>query len=128
MKFIKKYEVKQILTENSKRLLEESIGQEKRTVLKEIEQLEFERRRLQKQRPDRKEWINKRFESELNNREEKLSYIEFRLTQLQQLPIGSEIAEGEVEAIHEADAGDRWDDLHKKGKILIKDGIIQSIL
>ena len=63
----------------------------------------------------------------LKKREDKLDLIQFKLEQLEELPIGSEIIEGEVHSIQSVAVGDDWHDILQDQSIIIKDGIVVKI-
>ncbi|WP_270181847.1 YlqD family protein [Alkalihalobacillus sp. CinArs1] len=127
MNIIKKYEVKQLLTESSRAFYIDKWDQEIAILDQEREQLQFEKKRLQKKRPSDKEWISEQFEKELHSRNEQISILEYKIEQIEQLPPESELHEGEVDAIQSIEVGDEWKAAEQKGKIIIKDGIVQSI-
>lgn len=127
MEIIKKFEVKQLLTEKSRAFYINKWEEEAATLSRECEQLQFEKRKLQRKRPSDKEWIADQFEKELHSRNEKLSILEYKLDQIEELPPESELHEGEVETIQRVEVGDEWNAAEQKGKIIIKDGIVHSI-
>lgn len=127
MNIIKKFEVKQLLTESSRALYIDKWEQEVALLAQECEQLQFEKKRLQKKRPSDKEWIAEQFDKEVHTRNEKISLLEYKVEQIEQLPPESELHEGEVDAIQSIEVGDEWKAAEQKGKIIIKDGIVESI-
>src|SRR5690625_3497481 len=127
MKIVKKVTVKQILTPKSKQFLKANFQKEKMQLERECEQLNFERRKLMQRSHLSKDLIDQRFADEINKRKEKMSLINFKLSQLEQLEYGSEIVEGEVDVLVEVKVGMNWDELMKEQTIIIKDGIVVNI-
>lgn len=127
MKIIKKIPVKQILTETSKKQLRENFVRQKRQLEQECQQLLFEQKKLQHKQGVSKEEVYKRFQGEITRRKDKVKWIEFQIEQLQILPIGSEIEEGEVEALVEVTKGSNWNELMDEKVIVIKDGVVIEI-
>src|SRR5699024_11272933 len=67
----------------------------------ECQQLLFEQRKVQNKTKLSKREVTRRFQEEIDNRQEKINMIEFKMKQLEMLEIGSEIVETEVEALVE---------------------------
>ncbi|MGA9289514.1 MAG: YlqD family protein [Anaerobacillus sp.] len=128
MKIIVTYEVKQILTDQSRASYLDKWEKERASLQQECEQLQFEKKRLQKKRPSDHKWIAEQFDKEIKSRSESISFLEFRIDQLEHLPSGSEIRDGEIESIQNIQVGDEWHERERKGKIVVKDGIVQSII
>ncbi len=127
MKIVKKVLIKQIVTENSKEALRESFGKQKMQLEQECQQLLFEQRKLQNKLGSSRREIKDRFEKEINERKEEISLIDFKIEQLDMLELGSEIIEGEVEALVEVSEGLSWSAQMKESSIVIKDDIIIRI-
>jgi YlqD protein len=128
MKIIVTYDVKQVLTEQSRASYLDQWQKERSALQQEKEHLVFEMKRLQKKRPSDHKWIADQFEKEIRSRTERMSYLDFKTDQLDQLSLGSEIHDGEIESIQEVRVGEKWHAREQKGKIVIKDGIVQSIV
>jgi hypothetical protein len=128
MKIIVTYDVKQILTDQSRTSYSDKWGKERATLQQEIEHLQFEMKRLQKKRPSDHRWIADQFEKEIRSRTERISFLEFKIDQLGQLTLGAEIHDGEIDSVQDIRVGDQWHARNQKGKIDIKDGIVQSIV
>lgn len=127
MKILQKIPVKQILTEKSKKKLAEQFMSRKKQLEQECQQLLFEERKLLNKKGVSKLEVNKRFRQEIDNREIKIKNMEFQMEQLNILPLGSEITEGEVETLVEVKVGDDWEELVSNRAILIEDGIVIQI-
>ncbi|WP_169525146.1 YlqD family protein [Pseudalkalibacillus hwajinpoensis] len=128
MKIIVTYEVKQILTEESRASYLDKWRKEYSSLQQEREHLQFEMKRLQKKRPSDQKWIEEQFDKELRSRSERMSFLKFKMDQLDQLSVGSEIHDGEIQSVQELQVGDEWHGREQKGKIVVKDGIVQSIV
>jgi hypothetical protein len=119
--------VKQILTEESKQKLLENYFAAKLRMQKEYQQLQFELKKLEKNKKYNPSLVSKHFDKELQKRIEKEKQLEFQIEQLHMLPIGSELKEKELQALIEVKVGDIWDEKTTPKTILIKDGIIEEI-
>ncbi|WP_251549128.1 YlqD family protein [Neobacillus muris] len=127
MQIIQTVVVKQILTEKSKQELMENYELQRLQLHKECDQLLFEFKRLEKTKAYSADSLKKNFDKELKTRKEKLQLLDFQMEQLHILPIGSELAEKEVQALIEVKAGDTWEAVNKQHAIIVKDGIIEEI-
>lgn len=128
MKIIVTYEVKQVLTEESRASYLDKWQKEYESLQQEREHLQFEMKRLQKKRPSDHKWIADQFDKEVRSRSERMSFLDFKMDQLDQLTLGSEIHDGEIQSVQELQIGDKWHRREQKGKIVIKDGIVESII
>ncbi|MFC0301447.1 YlqD family protein [Virgibacillus soli] len=127
MKIIKKVQVRQILTNDSKEKLKTTFQHNKMQLEQECQQLLFEQRKLQNRTGLSKQDIQTRFQQEIQSRKDKIKLVDFKLEQLDMLEIGSEIVEGEVEALVEVQKGMHWEEMMKEQAIIIKNGIVQRI-
>ncbi|MFC4320206.1 YlqD family protein [Litchfieldia salsa] len=127
MKIIQTVIVKQILTENSKSSLLESFQQKQQQLKKELEQLKFELKKFDKSVKQNKVTINNQYHKEMTNREEKMKLLDFQISQIHMLPLGSELKEKEVQALVEVSPGDNWNEIMQAKTIIVKEGIIQEI-
>lgn len=127
VKIIKKIEVRQIITEASKEKIKKNFHARKMRLEQECQQLLFEKRKLLNKKGVYKQEIERRFEMEINKRKDEIKLIEFKEEQLDILDIGSEIVEGEVEALIDVNVGANWEELMKERAIVIKDDIVVRI-
>ncbi|WP_284139927.1 MULTISPECIES: YlqD family protein [unclassified Virgibacillus] len=127
MKIIKKVQVKQIITEKSKKKLHDNFVHHKLRLEQECQQLLFEQRKLQNKTGVSKQEIIDRFQQEIKNRKEKIKLIEFKIEQLDMLSLGSEIVEGEVEALVEVEEGMHWHEFMGEQAIVLEDEVIIRI-
>lgn len=127
MKILQNVVVKQILTEQSRQKLLDKYNDQMLQLQKEYEQLQFEAKRLEKSKRFQPGEIKPQFEKEMSIRREKEKLLEFQISQLHMLPLGSELKEKEVQAIIDVSVGDTWGDPASQPVIVIKDGIIQEI-
>ncbi|WP_017796647.1 YlqD family protein [Oceanobacillus kimchii] len=121
MKIVKKITVKQVVTETSKQRIYQGFYNHKLRLEQECQQLKFEKRKLQHKASVNPQEIEDRFEQEINNRKEKIKLLDFKIEQLNEIQIGSEIIEDEVEALVEVEVGTNWSKLMKEQAIIIKD-------
>lgn len=127
MKILQNVVVKQILTEQSRQKLLDKYNDQMLQLQKEYEQLQFEAKRLEKSKRFNPGEIKPQFEKEMSIRREKEKLLEFQISQLHMLPLGSELKEKEVQAIIDVSVGDAWGEPASQPVIVIKDGIIQEI-
>lgn len=127
MKIIKKVLIKQIITEQSKRKIKSTFKTDKMRLEQECQQLLFEQRKLEHQPGLSKRDVKERFQHKIKQRKENISIIDFKLEQLEMLEIGSEIVEGEVDALVEVQEGTHWDQVMGKQAIIIKDDVVIRI-
>ncbi|MEQ6375302.1 YlqD family protein [Bacillaceae bacterium S4-13-56] len=127
MKIIRKTTIKQILTPDSKANMKNRFLERKKQLEQEAKQLQFEKKKIEKKLNYSKEEVSKRFQIELDQRKEQIRWLDYQLSQLEILPLGSEITEGETESIVEVNIGDSWETLMKDSCIVVKDGIVDRI-
>ncbi|WP_194840825.1 YlqD family protein [Filobacillus milosensis] len=127
MKFIRKTTIKQIITSESRNQLKEKFDLKIGQAKKELEQLQFEKKKLIYQKKFSQSKVEKRFVVEENKRQQLIEWYEYQLQQLHDIPDGNEIVEGEVDEVVEVDIGDNWDAISGNRSILIKDGKIIDI-
>lgn len=61
----------------------------------------------------------------MKQRQQKIENINFQQSQLELLPLGSELKEKEMQTLVDVKIGDRWEETEKT--IVIKDGIVVEI-
>ncbi|PKR87034.1 YlqD family protein [Heyndrickxia camelliae] len=127
MKILQSVVVKQVLTENSKEKLLYSYEGKKQMLQKECDQLRFELKKLERTKKFPSSSLKTHFEKEINIRQEKVKLIDFQIEQLEILPLGSELAEQNIQSIVEINVGDDWNKLSNERMIIVKDGIIKEI-
>lgn len=127
MKIIKEILIKQVITEKSKQILEKKFIAEKFQLEKECEHLIFEKRKLQKQIKSSQNEIANRFQLEIDNRKRSITQIAFKIEQLHQLPLGSEITESSAESIINVEIGTDWTTFNDETSIIVKDGLVIRI-
>ncbi|KGP73968.1 YlqD family protein [Pontibacillus yanchengensis] len=127
MRIMKKVPVKQILTEKSKQKLAHDFEKQKNQLDQECQQLSFEKRKIEMKQNVSREEVSKRFQREIDRRRERIRWVEYKLEQLQVLPLGSEITEDEVETLVEVNVGDDWEILMNEGAIIVEDGKVIRI-
>lgn len=127
LKLLTNVSVVQVLTETSKEKLKKTFASRKLQLEKEIGQLQFERKRLEKKKKYPEYRLHEYFDREINRRKEQIELLDFQLEQLDILPPGSEIKERDMQAIVDIEVGDHWEDVLKGATIVVKDGIIAEI-
>lgn len=119
--------MKQIVTENSKAIIKERFLSQKMRLEQECQQLMFEKRKLQNKAQFSKQAAERKFQQEIDKRREEIKQVDFKLEQLDIIEIGSELIEGEVEALVEVEEGTHWDDIMKNQSIVIQDNVVIRI-
>lgn len=127
MKILTTITVKQILTEKSKTELYERFTKRKEELKRELDQLKFEMKRMEKSKKYSSLMLQHYYDKEMNDRHEKIKILDFQLEQLNLLPIGTELKEREVQGLVEVEVGDTWNEVMNGKTIIVKDGIIQEI-
>jgi len=127
MQIIKRVQIKQVITEKSKKELKKKFEQEKVRLERECQQLLFEQRKLKNKLNNSKHEIKERFEREISSRKDQIAIIEFKVEQLELLDIGSEIIEQEVDALVDVKVGSNWEHIIDKQSIVVKDNIVERI-
>ncbi|SFP06713.1 YlqD family protein [Salibacterium halotolerans] len=127
MRIIKKAAVKHVLTDKMREKMVSDFHRDQRQLNKEIEQLRFQMQKQWKTADTgwKKTEIKERYDKEIEKRKEKVKHSEFQLTQLEQLPPGTEIGSREVDVIEEVAEGDEWPSQNQE--IVVQDGIITQI-
>lgn len=130
MKVIKKVVVKQVLTNTRKQNMLDDYDKQKKQVLKEIKQLEFQLHKKLKASKNNFEYqsaLKSSFNKEIKERNDKVKIIDFQINQLTELEIGTEIKDQVIETLYDINIGDNWNEIINNTEILIKDGIVTEI-
>ncbi|MCP8616545.1 YlqD family protein [Salirhabdus salicampi] len=127
MKFLRTTTVKQVITEKSKEHIREKFEKQHSRLENECSQLRFEMRKLRRKKGISPTDVDKRFQKEIDRRQNRMKWIEYQLEQLDILPIGSEIIEDEVEEMVEVEIGNKWQDVTGSRSVIVKDGIVIRI-
>ncbi|WP_062197831.1 YlqD family protein [Massilibacterium senegalense] len=127
MKILVEAVIKQVITEKSKQTLMDRIHAQIVQFEKECEQLQFERKRLEKQYKHYEQTVDEKFQKEINKRKQKQSLLQTQLGQIAMLSDGSEIEDGVVQSVVDVQVGDSVTKLQKQKEIVIKDGVIIEI-
>ncbi|MDQ0299108.1 hypothetical protein J2S78_001528 [Salibacterium salarium] len=127
MQIIKKVTVKHVLTERMREKMMMDLKKDQQRLEKEIEQLRFQ---LQKQLKTvdtvrRTGEIKDRFYKEIDKRKEKINSADFQRSQIEQLPLYTEMSSGHVDAMEEVEEGDEWP--LPEQEIVVRDGKIIKI-
>ncbi|HLR15173.1 MAG TPA: YlqD family protein [Bacillota bacterium] len=127
MELIQPVRIAHVLTEKSKHELQKSFTQEKLRLEQECEQLLFEQKKLQRQMKEQRVVVEEKFQKEIQTRMDQQQQLDFKLEQLDSLPLGSELVEKEVDALVEVSIGSKWSTIHKQITIVIEDDVIIRI-
>ncbi|GGM21238.1 hypothetical protein GCM10011351_03850 [Paraliobacillus quinghaiensis] len=127
MQIIRKILVKQVVTELSKQDIKERFQKKIEQLDKECQQLAFERKKMEYKAGINKYKVNERFQQEITKREEKHKQISYQLDQLELIPVGEEIIEGEVERLVNVEVGTNWNNMIQEQAIVVQDGVIIRI-
>lgn len=130
MKVIKKVVVKQVLTEKRKQLITEELLKQKKQIEKEIKQLEFQlhkKLKASKNNYDYQNALKSSFHKEIKERNDKGKMIDFQISQLKELEVGTEMKEQTIDCLYELNVGDNWHSHLHGTEIIVKDGIVVEI-
>lgn len=127
MQLIQPVQISHVLTEKSKNELQSNFANEKLRLEQECEQLLFEQKRLEHQMKESRVEIVSKFQKEIQKRMEKQHQLDFKLEQLDMLPLGSEMIEKEVDALVEVSIGSKWSKVIEQMTIVIEDDIVIRI-
>ncbi|MFK2824972.1 YlqD family protein [Bacillus sp. B190/17] len=125
MQILRTVIVKQILTETMKQSLFSSYQDKKRQLEKEYEQLRFELKKAERLQQNSRQQTVSFYEKEMKQRLQKIKNVDFQQSQLELLPLGSELKEKELQTLVDINVGDQWEEAEKT--IVIKDGIVIEI-
>jgi F0F1-type ATP synthase membrane subunit b/b' len=127
----RKVKVMMVLTETSRREMQEEFQAMKKRYELELEQLNFQAKKLlqEAQRKGREalDIVQRRLQQERQAREEKLSQLSFQLEQVANLPLGSEVHYTTVESEAQVKVGDDWGKVMTGTEIVLVDGIVKEI-
>lgn len=127
MQIVQPVRISHVLTEKSKKDLQNNFMQKKLRLEQECEQLLFEQRKLERNMREHRVEVMNKIQKEIKTRKEEQSQLDFKLEQLSTLPLGSELVEKEVDALVEVSIGSRWSTLTKEMTIVIEDDVIIRI-
>ncbi|MCC2931488.1 MULTISPECIES: YlqD family protein [unclassified Bacillus (in: firmicutes)] len=125
MQIIHRVAVMQVLTEHSKEKLLSTFTDKKQMLERECSQLYFQLRKHEKeqQNPD----VIEQFKKAIEKRKDNMKMIDFQITQVHTLPLGSEMKEKEIDALLTIKVGDDWHEKTAANTIVIKDGTVIEI-
>ncbi|MEC3638491.1 YlqD family protein [Bacillus halotolerans] len=125
MQIIHRVAVMQVLTERSKEKLLSIFTEKKQMLERECSQLYFQLRKHEKeqQNPD----VIEQFKKAIEKRKDNMKMIDFQITQVHTLPLGSEMKEKEIDALLTIEVGDDWHEKTAANTIVIKDGTVIEI-
>ncbi|KUP33015.1 MULTISPECIES: YlqD family protein [Bacillus] len=125
MQIIHRVVVMQVLTERSKEKLLSTFTEKKQMLERECSQLYFQLRKHEKeqQNPD----VIEQFKKAIEKRKDNMKMIDFQITQVHTLPLGSEMKEKEIDALLTIEVGDDWHEKTAANTIVIKDGTVIEI-
>ncbi|WP_130860018.1 YlqD family protein [Gracilibacillus phocaeensis] len=127
MKIIKKIAVRKVVTDQSKEQLEEEYQFKIFKLEQECDQLKFEQKKLEQQSTGNKDEIAAKFKKRIDSRKDHIKWYQYKLEQLDSLPLDSEVEDGEIEALIDIEEGMSWHELNEQKSITVKDGIIIKI-
>lgn len=125
MHILQTVSVVQIVTNSLKQERMAAYENQKRRLERETAQLLFEKKKAERAGSKQAEAAVK-FQLEIDQRHEKIAVLEFQMNQLDQLPMGTELKERDIQSIVEVNEGDRFE-RKNGGAIVVKDGVIIEI-
>lgn len=121
---------KAVVTDRLKQELLEEVQQAARQVEIELQQLDFQSKRiipeLEKQNLKRAMEVRKQLEEEREKRRRAWEGLQAQMREVQNLPLDSEITRGQLESIVEVEIGTCLDSLLER-EIVTKDGVVTAI-
>ena len=96
MQILQTVSVVQVVTDTLKQNRMSAYEQQKRRLERETAQLLFEKKKAERGGSKQAE-AAARFQIEIDQRHEKLSVVEFQISQLDQLPLGTELKERDIQ-------------------------------
>ncbi len=123
--------VKYILTEETKQAWLAELRRMINATIAELEELEFRgkqwAREAEKQGEAAVNAAAERIEMERVERENRREQMIQQLTQIQQMDIGSEVPNGQVETSVDVEIGTSWEKVLLGAEIIVKDGVVVEI-
>lgn len=123
--------VKVILTEETKQAWLAELRRLVNSTIAELEELEFRSKQwlrdAEKQGEAAVQATEERIEAEKAQRIERREQLIQQLTQIQQMDVGTEVANGTVETSVDVKVGDSWEAIAQGAEIVIKDGIVVEL-
>jgi len=122
--------VKMIMTAKTRNDLEKEFLGEIQQIRMELEQLEFQSKKLIAE-AKRKNLDSKQMQIKIKNEQDKrlarLEQMEIRVKEILKVPDGAELGYSNVDSFVEVRIGDKWDSLVESTEIILKDGIVIEI-
>lgn len=121
--------IKARVTERLKQRLAAEVQAAIRQVEEEIQQLDLQVKRAQltaNLTPQQQLQLRQVVEAEKQKRQAEKQELQERLRQIADLPLGSEVVQGTVQAVAQVSVGDDWDALFAT-EILVEDGRVVAI-
>ena len=123
--------VKFILTEQTKQRAVSEFHQMISNVSNEIDSIETQGKQFMEQAIQQGEEavqaLEAKIQEEKSKREERRDQLIQQLSQIQQMNLGEEVTQGQVETSVEVKVGDSWDKVLLGSEIIVKDGIVVEI-
>ncbi|OEH85790.1 hypothetical protein BHU72_03130 [Desulfuribacillus stibiiarsenatis] len=122
--------VKMIMTDETRKEIEEKYLGELHQIRIELEQLEFQNKKLvaeaRRKSIDAKDIIYK-FDQEKKKRALRLEQLEIKIKEILKIENGVELAYSTVDSYVTVEIGSKWETLIESPEIILKDGIVVEI-
>ncbi len=123
--------VKVILTEETKQNWLAELRRHINATIAELEELEFRGKQMlreaEKQGEGAVQATEQHLENERNQRVTRREQLIQQLTQIQQMDLNAEVANGTLETTADVQVGDSWEQILLGSEIVLKDGIVVEI-
>jgi septal ring factor EnvC (AmiA/AmiB activator) len=123
--------VKFILTESTKQRVVSDLQQMIAQITNEMEQIEEQGNSFMAQAkeegPESVAALEAKIQEEMGKRIERREQLIQQLSQIQQMELGTEIPQGQVETTVDVRVGDDWNKILMGAEIVVKDGIVVEI-
>ena len=118
--------IKEIMTNSSKSRLKESLNGRIKRAEKEIDQLIFQQKKLEKQFEQSSDAVKQKINQELTKRKQFIRTSEAQLKSIEEMPLGTEYTLSETDTMVDLQEGSIWHP-DQKPVIVLEDGMVKEI-
>ncbi|MDG5470265.1 YlqD family protein [Jeotgalibacillus sp. ET6] len=126
MQVTQKTIIKEIMTNSSKSRLKQTLNEKIKRAEKEMDQLVFQQKKLEKQFEQSSEAVKQKIQQEINKRKQLVRSINTQLKSIEETPLGTEYTLMETDTVVELHEGSIWHP-EQKPVIVLEDGMVKEI-
>ncbi|MGD7043658.1 YlqD family protein [Jeotgalibacillus proteolyticus] len=126
MQVTQKTIIKEIMTNSSKSRLKQTLNEKIKRAEKEMDQLVFQQKKLEKQFEQSSEAVKQKIQQEINKRKQLVRSITTQLKSIEETPLGTEYTLMETDTVVELHEGSIWHP-EQKPVIVLEDGMVKEI-